>query len=95
MKNTYKYLRKMQKDTIDCIDVANMEEMLKRGYFNNFVWAYDTLSNIYQEGIVRLNDDQNAVLLLPLKKWGSKSGAVLYNMRKDMWAEIKKDRCGD
>ena len=71
---------------------ADMEEALRRGYFNNFIWMYDTLSNILQEGHCRLNEDQSSVLLLPIKKWGTKAGRVLYEMRRDLWVQIKKDR---
>lgn len=91
-KNTWKFLNRAQKNAIDCVDEADMEEALRRDYFNNFIWMYDTLSNILQEGHCRLNEDQSSVLLLPIKKWGTKAGRVLYEMRRDLWVQIKKDR---
>lgn len=81
-KNTYKYLTKYQKDAINQVEVKDMEECLRRGMDAQFIWFYDTLLSIFQEGHVVLNEWQMEVLMYPMKKWGPLAGMVFYEMRQ-------------
>jgi hypothetical protein len=88
MWDTYKYLNKLQKDTINRVDVKDMEEMLMRGerdqaYWNNFIWVYATLLKIFAEGHKVLNEAQIEVVCFPRDKFGAdKAGMILYEMRQ-------------
>lgn len=89
MSNAYTYdkLSQAEKDCVDMIDVPDMLALLKDDEEVLFYRIHSILCEKVKDKLP-LNTDQQEVLILPYRIWGSMAGYELYKMKK-RWDEMK------
>lgn len=88
-RSAYQKLRKADKTAIDMMDVETLDRLLRNGSFESYINMYDTLCNMCKDGMY-MHDDHMQCLIHPYRKWGSRAGHILFEMRKGMWDLIRE-----
>ena len=91
--STYQKLRKSEKTAMDLLDVETLNILLKKEAFESYINMYDTLCNMCKDGMIMHEDYMNC-LIHPYRKWGSRAGHILFEMRKGMWDKIRERKEG-
>ena len=82
-----KRIPKSVRNVIDVIDYQTAARLLdgddSKGEDLLFVNIYDAISDLAAG--TGLTPDQQKILLLPFKVWGSRAGLELHNIRKKRW----------
>lgn len=92
--STYQKLRKFDKNAMDLLDVETLNILLKKEAFESYINMYDTLCNMCKDGML-MHEDHMQCLIHPYRKWGSRAGHILFEMRKGMWDKIRERKEGN
>jgi hypothetical protein len=88
MSDTYKFLPKPMKRSIDLFDVETFDYLLKKEEYARLAYMLHTIQKMKDEGD-RISQFHEEVLEYPKKLWGRNAARVMYELNQLMWVWIR------